>query len=140
MFGHTINLNFNKEGDSHQTLIGGFFSIFIRLAMFIYVFMNFKKMILHEDDSTFTEVNTIDLEEYGEKPFSETEMNMFHVIRKQKTGALLLNEETARHIDIKYVQYNVDWNKYPDPSYKEVVEFPAKQCEVKDFLKNERSE
>ena len=130
MFGHTINLNFNKEGDSHQTLIGGFFSIFIRLAMFIYVFMNFKKMILHEDDSTFTEVNTIDLEEYGEKPFSETEMNMFHVIRKQKTGALLLNEETARHIDIKYVQYNVDWNKYPDPSYKEVVEFPAKQCEV----------
>ena len=130
MFGHTINLNFNKEGDSHQTLIGGFFSIFIRLAMFIYVFMNFKKMILHEDDSTFTEVNTIDLEEYGEKPFSETEMNMFHVIRKQKTGALFLNEETARHIDIKYVQYNVDWNKYPDPSYKEVVEFPAKQCEV----------
>ena len=130
MFGHTINLNFNKEGDSHQTLIGGFFSIFIRFAMFIYVFMNFKKMILHEDDSTFTEVNTIDLEEYGEKPFSETEMNMFHVIRKQKTGALLLNEETARHIDIKYVQYNVDWNKYPDPSYKEVVEFPAKQCEV----------
>ena len=130
MFGHTINLNFNKEGDSHQTLIGGFFSIFIRFAMFIYVFMNFKKMILHEDDSTFTEVNTIDLEEYGEKPFSETEMNMFHVIRKQKTGALFLNEETARHIDIKYVQYNVDWNKYPDPSYKEVVEFPAKQCEV----------
>jgi hypothetical protein len=103
MFGHTINLNFNKEGDSHTTSIGGFFSLIIRVAMGIYIFMNFKKMILHEDDSTFTEVNTLDLDEYGEKPFDETDMFMFHVIRKQKTGMIKLTPETARHIDIKYV-------------------------------------
>ena len=69
MFGHTINLNFNKEGDSHQTALGGFFSIFIRIAMFIYVVMNIKKMLFHEDDSNFTEVNTLNLDAYGEKKF-----------------------------------------------------------------------
>ena len=69
MFGHTINLNFNKEGDSHQTVLGGFFSIFIRIAMFIYVTMNIKKMLFHEDDSNFTEVNTLNLNTYGEKKF-----------------------------------------------------------------------
>jgi hypothetical protein len=114
MFGHTINLNFNKEGDSHQTSIGGFFSMLIRVTMGIYVFMNFKKMLLFEDDSTFTEVNTLDLDEYGEKPYDETDMFMYHVIRKQKDSPsrLMLTEETARHIDIKYVQYEVDWYKY----------------------------
>lgn len=71
--------------------------------MTTYVIMNFKKMLWYEDDSTFTEVNTLDLELYGEKAFSETELLMFHVIRKQKSGALFLNEETARHVDIKYV-------------------------------------
>jgi hypothetical protein len=103
MFGHTINLNFNKEGDSHQTAIGGFFSIFVKIAMAVYVLYNFAKMLLHQDDSNFTEVNTLDLEEYGEKKFDETDMFMFHVIRKQKTGKVELNEETFKHIEIKYV-------------------------------------
>ena len=109
MFGHTINLNFNKEGDSHQTLIGGFSSIFIRLAMAVYVVMNFKKMLLNEDDSNFTEVNSLNLDEYGAKPFNETEMMMFHVIRKQKTGQLFLTEELKRFIDIRYVQITKDY-------------------------------
>ena len=82
MFGHTINLNFNKEGDSHQTTLGGFFSVFIRIFMVIYVWMNIKKMLLHEDDSTYTEASPLDLDEYGSKRYDETNMFMFHVIRK----------------------------------------------------------
>lgn len=50
--------------------------------MTIYIGMNVKKMLLHEDDSTFTEVNTLDLDEYGSKRFDETNMFMFHAIRK----------------------------------------------------------
>ena len=42
MFGHVINLNFLKEGDSHKTAIGGVFSFIIKIAMTLYVFMNFK--------------------------------------------------------------------------------------------------
>jgi hypothetical protein len=116
MFGHVIQLNFNKEGDSHQTSIGGFFSIFIRAAMTMYVFMNFKKMWKNEDDSTFTEVNTLDLNEFGEMKFDETNMFMFHVIRKQNSGALFLTDDTvARHVEIKYVSTKENYNIYPDP-------------------------
>lgn len=82
MFGHTINLNFNKEGDSHQTAIGGSMSILIRIVMALYVFMNFKKMLLHEDDSNVVEVNTMDLVEYGKKAYNETDMFIYHVLRK----------------------------------------------------------
>ena len=138
MFGHTINLNFNKEGDSHQTLIGGFFSIFIRLAMTIYVGMNFKKMLWHEDDSNFTEVNTLDLDQYGVKDFSETDMFMFHVIRKQKSGALFLSEDLERYIDISYMQISKDYFKpKSDPLYKVKTKIKPKQCELKDFLRYE---
>lgn len=66
MFGHTICLNFNKEGDAHKTAIGGFMSVFIRIAMAIYVYINFKKMIFNESDSNGTQSNTLDLEKHGE--------------------------------------------------------------------------
>ena len=48
--------------------------------------MNFKKMIRYEDDSTYTEVNTLDLDKYGEKAYNQTEVLLFHVIKKQKIG------------------------------------------------------
>ena len=55
MFGHTVHINFNKQGDTHNTTTGGFFSLFIKLAMTIYVFLNFKKLILSEGDSLSSE-------------------------------------------------------------------------------------
>ena len=39
MFGHVIALNFNKKGESHTTLIGGFFSVLIKIAFSIYCYM-----------------------------------------------------------------------------------------------------
>jgi hypothetical protein len=65
MFGHVINLNFNRSGPSHNTTIGGCTSIFIKLAMIVYIFLNFKKLILKEDDSInlqFTTMNLDDME------------------------------------------------------------------------------
>ena len=56
MFGHSIKLNYNLKGDSHHTLIGGLFSILVRLCLALYVLMNFKKMILREEDRNFTEI------------------------------------------------------------------------------------
>lgn len=135
MFGHTINLNFNKEGDAHNTAIGGSFSILIRIMMSLYIFMNFKKMLLHEDDANIVETNTIDLDEYGLKPYNETDMFIYHVLRKQMTGKLLLSADTARHVDIHFKSVQTDWYVYPDPSYVSSIEVPAKACTKEDFLK-----
>ena len=82
MFGHVIQLNFDKQGDSHKTAIGGVFSIFIKIAMFTYVFMNFKKMLLNEQDSNSIEYNLIELDGQPETKFNETNFMMFHIIRK----------------------------------------------------------
>ena len=106
MFGHTIALNFNKGGDSHKTAIGGFFSIFIKAAMFIYVFMNFRKMIFNLDDSNSVEYNLEDLENGPPIPMNGTDFTMFHVIRKQVSGKKLFYDdpEVRRHIDMYFVQ------------------------------------
>ena len=37
MFGHPIELNFNKKGSTHNTVVGGFFSIYIRMFLLFYV-------------------------------------------------------------------------------------------------------
>ena len=119
MFGHVINLNFNKEGDSHKTILGGFFSVFIKAAMFVYVFMNFKKMILREDDSNSIEYNLVDLENDPVIEFSNTNFIMFYVLRKQvsKKQLYLDDPEVLKNIEIHFHQTSYDYNLYPDPAH-----------------------
>ena len=82
MFGHTICLNFNKQGDTHQTFIGGFFSMIIKLAMGTYIFLNLKKLWLYEADSLNLEITKLDLDEMDALAYKESKMFVFHVLRK----------------------------------------------------------
>ena len=50
MFGHQVGLNFNKQGDHHKTKIGGFFSIFVRMGLSVYIFLMCKKLITSGGD------------------------------------------------------------------------------------------
>jgi hypothetical protein len=58
MFGHPIELNFNNKGSTHNTIVGGFFSIFIRSFLTFYVFYNIYQMCWYQNNtvrqSTFT--------------------------------------------------------------------------------------
>ena len=49
MFGHKINVNFNKK-NVHKTLIGGFASLVIKIALMTYVVLKFKIMFNREKD------------------------------------------------------------------------------------------
>jgi hypothetical protein len=51
MFGHDIKLNFKGKDSINKTLIGGVFSIMIKFFLAWYVTLNFKNMILHDDDN-----------------------------------------------------------------------------------------
>ena len=51
MFGHEVGLNFNKQGDSHRTRVGGFFSIIVRAGLSFYIFLMCKKLITNGGDS-----------------------------------------------------------------------------------------
>ena len=55
-FGHQISLNFDKKGDKHNTIIGGFFSLFIRAFICWYVVLRFFKLLSYgEDNMQYTE-------------------------------------------------------------------------------------
>ena len=60
LFGHTVNLNFNKKGTSHNTVIGGVFSIAIKFFMLIYIPLLWEKMILSEGNQSIIEQFILD--------------------------------------------------------------------------------
>jgi hypothetical protein len=66
MFGHPIQLNFNREGHTKNSFIGGVVSICLKIAMFVYVIINIKKLILSEDDDLMSEEFLLKHEELEE--------------------------------------------------------------------------
>jgi len=82
MFGHTIQLNFNNQSESHKTFIGGVFSIFIKLFLAVYVTIKFKRMIFREDDNISSIIESIDLNELEAVSFKETENLIFWIVSK----------------------------------------------------------
>lgn len=49
-FGHQIQLNFNKRGSSHNTVLGGLVSIMIQALMLAYFSLLVKRLYLNEQD------------------------------------------------------------------------------------------
>jgi hypothetical protein len=54
MFGHQITFNFNKRGDKHKTMIGAYFSIIIKICIYLYVLLTFNTMFTHGDNRNST--------------------------------------------------------------------------------------
>ena len=50
MFGHSVVLNFNRQGETHKTSFGGLISIFIKIVLISYVSFKFYNMINLEDN------------------------------------------------------------------------------------------
>lgn len=50
-FGHTICLNFDRAGETHNTVIGGTISVIVRVFITFYVLLNVKKLLWFEDDN-----------------------------------------------------------------------------------------
>jgi hypothetical protein len=73
MFGHQIGFNF--EGlETHNTAFGGCCSIFIKLAITVYVFLNVKKLLFAEDDTIVTQVFYMEMAD--EPPISHRETDV----------------------------------------------------------------
>ena len=53
MFGHVINLNFDRRGDSHKTMCGGVFSIFFKGFLTFYVYLMFTKLMFKTNDTKY---------------------------------------------------------------------------------------
>ena len=66
MFGHPIDLNFNSRGSRHQTLIGGFFSLFIKMALLFFGLIISQRMLFFDDNKEMQHsylLNMVDIDE-----------------------------------------------------------------------------
>ena len=118
MFGHVINLNFNRQGPTHNTVIGGLFSILIKVAMSVYVFLNFKKLLFKEDDSIGLRYYNINLNELDPVDYSTSDFIAFWVLSKSRNGYQPIflnsidpdyNRNISTMIKIEYLQQNSNW-------------------------------
>ena len=58
----------------------------IKMAMTIYVFLNFKKLILKEDDTITMGFESLDLDSQDPVEYEDTEFSIFWSITKTRRG------------------------------------------------------
>ena len=86
LFGHNISLNFNKRGNTHKTLIGGFFSLIVKFIIYGYIGITLKQMLFLEENKNESLKSLIDLEELGPVNYNQTHMTMYQAIHNGRTG------------------------------------------------------
>jgi hypothetical protein len=81
----------------------------IKLCMFVYIILNFKKLILKEDDNIVTKLFYRELADEGILNLNETEGLVFWVLKKNnftssKAEPLFLDDqEMDRYIKLEYL-------------------------------------
>ena len=86
MFGHQIQMNYNRASSTYNTKCGGCISFTIKLMMTFLISYKFYIMMYKLDDSVVRSTHSIDLEDEGAKNYTDTNMNMFWVIRDYHGG------------------------------------------------------
>ena len=82
MFGHLITMNFNKRGNKHKTEIGAFFSIFIKLFIYLYIGLTFKSLLYMDANKNSTIESTEDIESIGTIYYLESGHRVFYTMMK----------------------------------------------------------
>ena len=102
MFGHPVLLNFNQQGETHTTLVGGLVSIIIK--GFILWFLCFKtyRLINHQENKISTTVGTTNVTALGSLQMEDMEIVpwiQFHSM--ETTWPIVLDpEEYSKFITI----------------------------------------
>ena len=135
MFGHQIVLNFNKNGDSHTTFIGGVFSIIVKIVMGIYVYMQFMKLFNMEDAAVETKIASLKLDELPEIDYEDAKSTIFWVMRKTdefQRPFMLDTEEIETYLEFSTVQWDSNWY-LPKEQWHNYTKIPMRKCKLADF-------
>ena len=82
MFGHKILLNFNEKGSTHNTVLGGLFSLFLKLLVLVYIQDCCAKLFSHDDDVNLSYDQLVDLEDLGVVEYNSTGVYLFYNVNK----------------------------------------------------------
>jgi hypothetical protein len=106
LFGHPITLNFDQDGPEHKTIIGGVFSIILKLMMFFYVLRLLLQLVTLGNPDIIRYTTFTDYEQDTEATeYKNLEAQIFFVFEKQMGGSL---DDLLRYVDVSYSQFEVD--------------------------------
>jgi hypothetical protein len=133
LFGHLITLNFETNGETHKTLIGGLISIITKIFISIYFFFRIKKLIFLEGAITAVSNILMKVDLQGEVPLSDLQLTSFYVLNRQVEEQIFMDDpEVARYLDFYFVEETVDWNK-PEKDRYTRVNHTAERCRQEHF-------
>lgn len=139
MFGHTISLNFDRQGDTYNTVIGGICSMIIKVFLTAYVVICFKRLLFFEKDEITTTVGLQDLSQMKDRIQSDNLNSLFfYVVRKQGGVAegKTVSEELNKHLDFYFEEEYADYNK-PSAEIFTRTRVATKNCTLDDFGRDE---
>ena len=99
LFGHPTILTFSKKGHKHQTSIGGFCSIIIRIFMTIFAGILLRRMITKSDNKNVT--FTLNSDESKEIKFRDTNIKYLIILFDLNTmQSIKYDQEIQRYLTV----------------------------------------
>ena len=133
MFGHAIRLNFDREGNVHNTYFGGVFSIMVRMFMLYYIAVLIFRVAFKIDPEMTTTSNYLDVSTLGKVNVNETSLFFFHEYSKQMN--YYYNYENLRqYVDIYYMHTYYKYEPY-HPDHR----IEVRPCTQDDFGSSQES-
>lgn len=119
MFGYTIQFNLGKHntGNSHNTVIGGVFSIVIKSLFLSYVFVEFQTLINYERNQYVYTKSVMTREELGTLWLRETKFVPFLYIENEELAHAKSVEEYMKilnkHVKVSFKQKHYNYFHAP---------------------------
>ena len=139
IFGHPIDLNFNQNGSRHKTVVGGFFSIFIKGALLFVTIIILRRMFIYDDNKEMQHNYLISMDEdqpdaINNVNYSSMRTKIFLAIRKQPNELIDEKESNlAKYLNILAVQQDIDWYKVNTDEFNIETPFHMHRCVQEDF-------
>ena len=76
-YGHKVAFNFNRQGETVNTVLGGVLSIVINLLIYGYLILKLKTMIETSNNSLGARETDTTAEELGTRNFNEMDMLIY---------------------------------------------------------------
>ena len=137
-FGHPIQLNFNKKGNTHNTFLGGFLSLFVQAGLIIYFVIHVDKLVNKLDDKLNRTTSIVDLNDGEEVALNQTSFNVMWFFTMDNLP-LLYDEHAKKYITITYNHIEVKELKLDDSGilpYTSTIS-GIRKCTADDFKRTD---
>jgi hypothetical protein len=105
LFGHLITFNFDNNGDTHKTIIGGFFSLIIKIMLSVYIYFRVKKLIFLEDANSSVSSMLLKVDLHGEVPLTDLHITNFYILSMQVKSWIYIDDpEVSRYLDFHFIE------------------------------------